>query len=83
MQDGNCAVGSDRGLAFGAADIARLTEAIAIRQPAEIVAVGFDFYITRNDDVKAIIDLAFPDDIVTVFVLMPVRCTQNLPDLRM
>ncbi len=56
-----------------AAHITSLAEAITVRQRTEFIAVCFDSYRTRYNDIETVIDFAFTDDVFAIFVFLPSR----------
>ena len=79
-QNRNRPDGLNRGLALRTTNVTCLAETVAAAQVTQAIAVGLHGYGAGHDNVKAIVDLTFPHDIITVPILVPVRGTQNFPD---
>src|SRR6185312_14711583 len=75
--------GADGGGPLGAGHIARLAEAVAGVEGADAPPVPLDRAAARDQDVEAIVHLAFLDDLLALRVVLPAARPQHLPDLRM
>ena len=71
--------GDDRGLALGAAQVARLAEAVPGFEPADHHAFALYIAVARNDHIKTVVDAAGSHDLFALGVRLPGSGAQDLP----
>src|SRR5256885_17164227 len=74
---------ADGGGALGAGHVARLPEAVAGIERADALAVPLHHAVAGDQDVEAIVHLAFLDDLLAPRIVLPAAGAQHFPDLGM
>src|SRR6185437_14002430 len=82
LQHRHAAGGTNGRRSLGSGHIARLAEAIASLQPTDGLAVALDCAAPGDEDVEAIVHLAFLDDLLALDVVLPAARAQHFPDFR-